>query len=125
METKKPDRESYLYGLWEVFTEGDCEGHSRVSLGVFEGTVLDIAITLSNKQYCTLRFKEVVIQKIGLMSESLIKRDILDIAFEYDHRIGFVELERKTLEARKAFESFGFKLDSFYPKNIVILSKKE
>ena len=45
------------YGLWEVTTEGDCEGRSRKGLGVFEGYLDDIAFYLANKAYYTLEFK--------------------------------------------------------------------
>lgn len=40
---------SPLYGVWEVTTEGDCEGRSTMSLGVFEGWIDEVALSLADK----------------------------------------------------------------------------
>ena len=45
------------YGLWEVTTEGDCEGKSTRKLGVYEGFIDDIAFALVGSCCYSLRFK--------------------------------------------------------------------
>ena len=45
------------YGLWEVSTEGDCEGRSVRKLGIFRGNYQDIAFALADKCYYVLHFK--------------------------------------------------------------------
>jgi|TARA_R100000750_G_C2335181_1_gene91815 hypothetical protein len=49
-----------LYGLWEVTTEGDCEGRTTRNLGIYEGYVDDIALTLADQAYYKLSFKQAV-----------------------------------------------------------------
>lgn len=51
-------REDYknTYGVWEVTTEGDCEGRSTKNLGKFIGHIDDIALFLANQCYYSLRF---------------------------------------------------------------------
>lgn len=46
-------------GLWEVTTEGDCEGRTTRHLGTFEGHVADIARLLSREAYYSLKFRYV------------------------------------------------------------------
>lgn len=47
------------YGLWEVSTEGDCEGKSIQRLGIFRGYLDKIAFALAEKAMYTLMFKRV------------------------------------------------------------------
>lgn len=52
------DRKDYpVYGLWEVTTEGDCEGRSTRNLGTHEGYVDEIAFALADKSYYALKFR--------------------------------------------------------------------
>ncbi len=44
------------YGVWQVTTEGDCEGRSVTNLGVFEGYLDEIALKLAGRAYYALRF---------------------------------------------------------------------
>jgi hypothetical protein len=44
--------------IWKVTTEGDCEGRSTKELGIFKGHIVDIALSLADKSYYTLNFKE-------------------------------------------------------------------
>jgi hypothetical protein len=44
------------YGLWEVTTEGDCEGKSVNRLGIYEGHIDEIAFHLAHKCYYSLQF---------------------------------------------------------------------
>ena len=48
------------YGIWQVTTEGDCEGRTTRHLGTFEGYVDEIALYLADKCY-SLMFRPVVI----------------------------------------------------------------
>lgn len=57
-EYKKP------YGIWEVTTEGDCEGRSTRRLGVFEGYLDDIALALADKTYYSLHFTKIDIHTL-------------------------------------------------------------
>lgn len=54
----KPVAKPYtnVYGLWNVTTEGDCEGRSTKNLGDFEGNIDEIALHLADKCYYSLRF---------------------------------------------------------------------
>lgn len=45
------------YGIWQVTTEGDCEGKSITDLGIHEGYIDDIAFKLGSKVYYSLCFK--------------------------------------------------------------------
>jgi len=46
-------------GVWKVTTEGDCEGRSTKTIGVFEGHVVDIALQLSKQTCYSLMFSPV------------------------------------------------------------------
>lgn len=46
------------YGIWEVTTNGDCEGRTSKVLGIFEGHIDDIALSLSDEAVFYLYFKE-------------------------------------------------------------------
>lgn len=43
--------------VWQITTEGDCEGRSTTNLGVYRGHVAEIAFYLADKCYYTLQFK--------------------------------------------------------------------
>jgi len=47
------------YGVWEVTTEGDCEGRSITHLGTFTGYFDVIALNLAKSCYYTLDFKRI------------------------------------------------------------------
>ena len=46
------------YGLWQVTTEGDCEGKTTTNLGVHEGYLDDIAFSLGSRAYYSLQFQK-------------------------------------------------------------------
>jgi len=46
------------FGIWEVSTEGDCEGRSITNLGIYSGYVDEIAFHLADKSLYKLRFKK-------------------------------------------------------------------
>lgn len=47
------------YAKWKVTTEGDCEGRSVRTLGVFEGNFDEVAMALADKCYYSLQFEPV------------------------------------------------------------------
>lgn len=46
------------YGIWQMTTEGDCEGKSTRNLGVYSGRLDDIAFALAGKAMYSLTFKK-------------------------------------------------------------------
>jgi hypothetical protein len=49
--------------IYQVTTEGDCEGRSVSNLGIWEGDIVDIALGLANRCAYSLTFKEIQIKK--------------------------------------------------------------
>jgi hypothetical protein len=47
------------YGLWQVDTEGDCEGRTSKQLGKFFGHMDEIALFLADRCFYSLTFKKV------------------------------------------------------------------
>lgn len=54
-----PEEYTKLDGLWEITTEGDCEGRSVRRLGIHEGNLVELAARFSNKNYYSLHFTAV------------------------------------------------------------------
>lgn len=87
MENMKDKKLSFMepYGLWEVSTEGDCEGRSTRKLGIFKGNYQDIAFALADRCYYVLWFKK--------LDESLFTlphvktKDSVNILFDDCHGI--------------------------------------
>ena len=62
----KPLREGWPdspIGRWKVTTEGDCEGRSTKTLGIFEGHIVDIALALKARTFYSLQFEPSDTQK--------------------------------------------------------------
>ena len=78
------------YGLWEVSTEGDCEGRSTRKLGIFRGNYQDIAFALADKCYYVLWFKKLDETKFNL--PKVKTRDSVDILFDDSHSISRDEM---------------------------------
>ncbi|WQZ49413.1 hypothetical protein Z3_97 [Bacillus phage Z3] len=57
-------------GVWEVTTEGDCEGRSVRRLGTYEGHILDIVRQLAGQAYYQLTFERA---KPATLAQSLPK----------------------------------------------------
>lgn len=71
-----------LRGMWEVTTEGDCEGRSTTRLGIYVGWLDEIALHLANKSYYSLHFKRVEpIQNIEYVPTKKKVAVSLDIGF--------------------------------------------
>lgn len=62
--SKDTDKKIDVYGLWQVSTEGDCEGRSTRNLGVWEGFIDDIALHLADKVMYNLWITPVDINKV-------------------------------------------------------------
>ena len=52
------------YGVWEVSTEGDCEGKFTKKLGVYSGYIDEIALMLADKCAYSLEFSQLNIIKV-------------------------------------------------------------
>lgn len=59
--------------LYKVTTEGDCEGKSTKKLGIWEGTVSDIAFQLANKMYYSLNIEPVTINKPSKITKEKVE----------------------------------------------------
>ena len=88
------------YGLWEVTTEGDCEGRSRKGLGVFEGYLDDIAFYLANKAYYTLEFKKISIPRISHEDVSMEQSEV-DVLLDSSSGTWDMSSEKRVLEFKK------------------------
>ena len=51
--------------LWKVTTQGDCEGNGTRYLGIFKGSIPNIAKYLSDKVVLSLDFEPVIIKNIN------------------------------------------------------------
>lgn len=52
------------YGVWEVSTEGDCEGKTTKRLGVYSGYIDEIALMLADHCVYSLEFSQLNIVKV-------------------------------------------------------------
>lgn len=63
LQKEKEDRKKPIpfnpEGVWEVTTEGDCEGRSVRHLGTYEGHILDIVRQLAGQAFYQLEFERV------------------------------------------------------------------
>ena len=91
--------ESYqnMYGLWEVTTEGDCEGRSIKRLGLWQGFVDDIALHLAPKAVYHLWF---TVAKINGVDEQPTARSV-DVYFDVESGIPSMDKETRVKEVRK------------------------
>lgn len=88
------------YGLWEVTTEGDCEGRSRKGLGIFEGYLDDIAFYLADKAYYTLEFKKISIPRISHEDVSMEQSEV-DVLLDISSGTWDMSSEKRVLEFKK------------------------
>lgn len=65
--------------LWQVTTEGDCEGRSTRNLGIYRGNWYDIALHLADKCCYSLNFKLIDESKFTL--PKTYTRDKVDVSF--------------------------------------------
>ena len=78
-----PEDYQNLYGLWKVTTEGDEEGRTTKSLGIYEGWVDEIALYLSDKCYYSLTFTAYHINKVPV-SSNYIKKDKAQVNVKFN-----------------------------------------
>jgi hypothetical protein len=52
------------FGIWEIETEGDCEGRSIETLEIEEGYIDEIAFKLANRAMYELHFKKINIHSL-------------------------------------------------------------
>lgn len=67
-------------GVWQVTTEGDCEGKSVRNLGVFSGRLDEIAFALSKKAMYSLTFKKL---DLSVPTPTEVRREVT-IALDID-----------------------------------------
>ena len=84
------------YGIWNVTTEGDCEGRTMKNLGVWEGYVDEIAFELADKCFYKLYLKPTQINK-----PNQIKRK--DVCISID---GLCSLDTKREEEIRIVKNF-------------------
>jgi len=80
------------YGLWEVSTEGDCEGRSTTQLGKYFGHMDEIALFLADRCFYSLQMNKIADDcydfgeptKKGVYVQLGIKSDTWDM--DGDHR---------------------------------------
>ena len=80
MPKKLAEPYSKAYGLWEVTTEGDCEGRSIKDLGIYEGYIDEIALALADRVGYCLRFRPVDTHALDMTP----KRKEIQISFDVD-----------------------------------------
>ena len=81
------------YGLWQVTTEGDCEGRSVCNLGVYEGNIDEIAFALADKCCYCLNFRAVSPKNYTL--DMTPKRKTVDIIRIMDINFFIVTPQKK------------------------------
>lgn len=79
------------YGTWQVTTEGDCERRTTRNLGIYEGTIEDIAFHLADKAMYTLEFAPV--QPINVDSSAPTATEV-DISLRTPSWDKFDDIER-------------------------------
>lgn len=86
------NRQEYsVYGLFNVTTEGDCEGRSIRDLGTYEGYIDEIAFALADKCYYSLEFHQINPEEFKL--DMIPKRKEVNIRLNIDS--GTWDLEEK------------------------------
>lgn len=94
--------ESYqnMYGLWEVTTEGDCEGRSMRRLGLWEGFVDDIALHLAPKAVYHLWFS---VAKVNRVKDKPTARSV-DVYFDVASNLPGMDKDCRVREVTKLMQ---------------------
>lgn len=96
------------FGTWKVTTEGDCEGRSIKTIGVFEGHIVDIALELGQQGGYSLSFEPFILKNLA----SPVRVEKIEVSFpiqtgtwekgvEYDEA---VEKWLKTMKPENKFQ---------------------
>lgn len=114
-------------GLWEVTTEGDCEGRTVNRLGTFEGHIVDIAFFLAKKSYYGLRFSPVDPKDREVIPDPEVKSVAISLSIdsgswdlEGDHRAAAIS---EMLSKRPSDVRFTVRKGQYYAT--VILDRDE
>lgn len=67
------------YGIWEVSTEGDCEGRTTKALGIYKGHIGDIALILQPEATYSLNFKHITVTQIGEQTQGAQERNNVNV----------------------------------------------
>ena len=86
-----------MYGLWEVSTEGDCEGRSIKRLGLWEGFVDTIALHLAPKAMYHLWFS---LAKVNQVKEQPTTRCV-DVYFDTESNLPGMDSPTRVKEVAK------------------------
>ena len=70
------------YGLWKVTTEGDCEGRTTRTLGIYAGNISDIAFYLKDKCEYSLNFSPAPVIRVS--SEDVLPHGKVTISLPID-----------------------------------------
>ena len=93
---KNSDKNIDVYGLWQVSTEGDCEGRTIKSLGLWEGFIDDIALHLADRVMYNLWITPAEVNKV---TEKPMARRV-DV---YMNHIAHIDTTERLEIATKAF----------------------
>lgn len=101
--------------LWKVTTEGDCEGRSTNTLGVYQGHIVDIALELSKHSFYSLYFEKAKTEDLRSEKGDSVSI-VLDIKsgtwdFSREDRPGFV---KQFLSKEKAEVEYGVEENCYY-----------
>jgi hypothetical protein len=86
VEDKYPAAYRNPVGIWEVSTEGDCEGRTTKELGRYEGHVARIAFFLADKAHYGLKFKPVLDYGILIPDKIITNRKYVWVRFGADSK---------------------------------------
>ena len=91
------------YGIWNVTTEGDCEGRTTTQLGIHEGFIDEIAFALADKSGYSLTFKQVENVKLDMTP----KKDSVHVQLDIDSGTWSMTKESRNKYATDMFDRAG------------------
>lgn len=103
--------------IWEVTTEGDCEGKAIRKLGVFTGNPVDIAFKLADKAMYTLFFHELNIDDIQTFEPT---RETIAMRFTYGDKYHTNDITARKATFEKLIENRPVKITNNVPGNSYI-----
>ena len=118
------------YGIWNVTTEGDCEGRTMKNLGVWEGYVDEIAFELADKCFYKLYFKPAQINKPNQIKRKDVCISIDGLCSWDTKREEEIRIAKNFFEDRNVFVdygNFGLKISTEEKKEEILnkLTKQE
>lgn len=111
------------YGLWEVTTEGDCEGRTVKRLGIHEGFVDEIAFALGNQCGYSLRFRRIFPDEAKLDTTPKINK--VSISFDIKSATWDMTAEERADVIAEAFKDRDIRVSlGTYYASVEIMSGK-